>query len=135
MSSTSATRDAGRVLHLTNFESYQLLAELKRWHKKGKFTGFEMEFLKYLGKTPILYVQKEDFERLVEFLSSMNVNEEEKVQILNLLPRTVDELKPLLEDCGSRFCESDLERMASYIGDTLGGEGGEGEEEGDGTKS
>lgn len=87
-------------------------AKTKNKHKK-RFTacGLDLELvtrdlLSYLGKTPAASVgSEEDFVALMKHLNTLSLMKVEKLQIVNLLPRSMVHLYALVEECDQRFDE------------------------------
>lgn len=112
-------------------------AKSKNKHKK-RFTacGLELEavtrdLLSYLGKTPSAAVGSEsDFAALMKHLNTLSLMKVEKLQIVNLLPRSMVHLYALVEECDQRFDEDTCTGIIEKIGELFPVEEEEAEEEG-----
>lgn len=123
---------------LANYEVYEHLVELQKangWdftvsdakketkkRKKRKADGLiDLEIItkdlsKYLcqtGQQPL-----EDTQMVIPFMLALNkykLEKAEKLQILNLLPRTMVVLYAIIEDCDQRFSEQECEKMIELV--------------------
>lgn len=57
----------------------------------------------------------EAVEQLMKFLLDFKLTKAEKLQIVNLLPRTMVEFYLIVEECEDRFSEEEVERILNFI--------------------
>lgn len=104
--------DTSKPHHLTNFEAIQVFYERSKFHTFG---AFDFSFLNYFAKTRLLTLQDDAMEEAHKILEKYLFTVEEKVQILNFFPITVEELTPLIKDASQRFTVDDLEKVANSL--------------------
>ena len=93
----SQSSDPHRPHHLTNFEAIRIFYE--RSANNAKFGPFEMSFLQYFALTRLLDVQNADIEEAKTILDKYPFTVEDKVQILNFFPQSIEELESLAPNC------------------------------------
>lgn len=104
--------DTSKPHHLTNFEAIQVFYERSQFRK---FDEFEFSFLNYFAKTRLVSIPNDAMEQARILLEPYSFTTEEKVQILNFFPVTVDELTPLVQNWQQRFTPEELDHVASSL--------------------
>jgi len=107
---------------VTNFEVLQLLLEeLKsRPHPRAApphVLKMNAQFLRYLTShcAPTCKQKKSSLKKLLAGLNGFALTKAEKLQIINLLPRSLVELHLILEECEERFSEEDMVAILKVV--------------------
>ncbi|CAO3587651.1 unnamed protein product [Absidia cylindrospora] len=115
---------------ISNYEVFNILNERIEYQKEIQTTQpnveypehlrtIQFELAEYLKKTPTksqTTVQVKDF---LEQMGQYTLTLGEKLQILNLRPKSAVEIYLLIEECEERFSEQDLDNILSIIITTL----------------
>lgn len=131
---------------ISNYEVLKLLEESQEAQKQVQkldpsveypehLRTIQFELTEYLKETPCSTQTSEQLANFLEFMSRYELTKAEKLQILNLRPRSTVEIYLIIEECEERFTEEDLEEMLNNIITTLPRDDDyveeEGEEEGE----
>lgn len=132
---------------ISNYEVLKLLEESQEAQKQVQkldpsveypehLRTIQFELTEYLKETPCSTQTSEQLANFLESMSRYELTKAEKLQILNLRPRSTVEIYLIIEECEERFTEEDLEEMLNNIITTLPRdddyvEEEEGEEEGE----
>ncbi|ORZ16883.1 HRDC-like protein [Absidia repens] len=115
---------------ISNYEVFNLLNERIEYQKEVQTTRpnveypehlrtIQFELAEYLKTTP---TKSQTTVQVKDFLQQMNqyaLTLGEKLQILNLRPKSAVEIYLLIEECEERFNEQDLDNILSIIITTL----------------
>ncbi|KAJ2160573.1 hypothetical protein GGF46_002169 [Coemansia sp. RSA 552] len=114
---------------ITNYEVLLVLREEEERHKDVKASRhfkypenvntLKFEALKYLGSTPCTTQSGEQIAQLKAGLAGHGLTKAEVLQIINLRPRKLVELHPIIEECDERFEEAGLEDLLGLILEAL----------------
>ncbi|KAI8096633.1 RNA polymerase II [Halteromyces radiatus] len=127
---------------ISNFEVYSLLQERNDYQKQvlanqpnveypEHLRTIQFEVIEYLKGTPTSTQSVDQVKNFLDQLQPYSLTLGEKLQILNLRPRSAVEIYLLIEECEERFNEEDLENMLSIIINTLPRDDDEQQEDGD----
>ncbi|KAJ1906398.1 hypothetical protein IWQ60_012093 [Tieghemiomyces parasiticus] len=123
---------------LSNYEVLTLLKEQEAYRKaQGKMESshvanlstIQFECLKYLNDSPCSVQSAEAVSSLLTQIKGFALTKAEKLQILNLRPRSAVELHILIEECEERFEPERLDELLEIIAASLPHFGPEEEEE------
>ncbi|CEP18147.1 hypothetical protein [Parasitella parasitica] len=115
---------------ITNYEVLRLLEESQDAQKQAQKADSSVEYpehlltvqfelTEYLKETPCSTQTPEQISYFMDAISKFDLTKAEKLQILNLRPKSTVEIYLLIEECEERFTEEDLEQMLSNIITTL----------------
>ncbi|CAO0798175.1 unnamed protein product [Mucor circinelloides] len=115
---------------ITNYEVLRLLEESQEAQKQVQkrdpsveypehLRTVQFELTEYLKETPCSTQAPEQISNFMKAMSKFELTKAEKLQILNLRPKSTVEIYLLIEECEERFTEEDLEQMLSSIIHTL----------------
>ncbi|KAG2195603.1 hypothetical protein INT46_002327 [Mucor plumbeus] len=115
---------------ITNYEVLRLLEESQEAQKQVQkadqsveypehLRTVQFELTEYLKETPCSTQTPEQIKHFMDAISQYELTKAEKLQILNLRPKSTVEIYLLIEECEERFTEEDLEQMLSNILTTL----------------
>ncbi|KAI0462587.1 hypothetical protein LJB42_004081 [Komagataella kurtzmanii] len=127
--------EIAREKFLSNFEVQQALVEIQkqnRWSfsSKTRVDKFDknirnshlanleritMDVSSYLDKSFAQNAQVDSFVELINFLNGFALVKVEKLQMVNLLPRSLVSVYSIIEECDSRFTEDECESMLNKI--------------------
>ncbi|GAN07635.1 DNA-directed RNA polymerase III subunit RPC9 [Mucor ambiguus] len=127
---------------ITNYEVLRLLEESQEAQKQVQkhdssveypehLRTVQFELTEYLKETPCSTQTPEQISNFMEAISKFELTKAEKLQILNLRPKSTVEIYLLIEECEERFTEEDLEQMLTSILHTLPRDDDYEEEEGE----
>ncbi|KAK9767783.1 hypothetical protein K7432_002119 [Basidiobolus ranarum] len=111
---------------LSNFEVLSLLKEQETERKQQaqhklpeNLLTVEFEVLQFLGETACATQSQEQLTNFLEAVKSYGLTRAEKLQILNLRPRSAVEIHLLIEECEERFSQERLEELIQLVKKTL----------------
>ncbi|AOA63477.1 RNA polymerase III subunit C17 [Komagataella phaffii CBS 7435] len=127
--------EIAREKFLSNFEVQQALVEIQkqnRWglSSKTRVDKFDknirnshlanleritMDLSSYLDKSFAQDARVDSFVELINFLNGFELVKVEKLQMVNLLPRSLVSVYSIIEECDSRFTEDECESMLNKI--------------------
>ncbi|ANZ76510.1 BA75_03452T0 [Komagataella pastoris] len=127
--------EIAREKFLSNFEVQQALVEIQkqnRWNfaSKARVYKFDtnsrnshlanleritMDVSSYLDKSFAKNAQVDRFVKLINFLNGFELVKVEKLQMVNLLPRSLVSVYSIIEECDTRFTEDECESMLNKI--------------------
>ncbi|KAI8639424.1 HRDC-like protein [Parasitella parasitica] len=119
-----------RAALITNYEVLRLLEESQEAQKQAQkadsateypehLLTVQFELTEYLKETSCSTQTPEQISYFMDAISKFDLTKAEKLQILNLRPKSTVEIYLLIEECEERFSEEDLEVMLSNIITTL----------------
>ncbi|KAF7727240.1 hypothetical protein EC973_007853 [Apophysomyces ossiformis] len=119
-----------RAAMISNYEVLSLLEEQQSMQKAAQIANPEIEYsehlrtiqfelTEYLKATPCGTQSVEQVKNFLERFSAFQLTRAEKLQILNLRPKSAVEIYLLIEECEERFSEGDLEDMLNIILESL----------------
>ncbi|CAO3653078.1 unnamed protein product [Mucor hiemalis] len=111
---------------ISNYEVLQLLEESQEAQKQVQkvdpsveypehLRTIQFELTEYLKETPCSTQSPEQLANFLELMSRYELTRAEKLQILNLRPKSTVEIYLIIEECEERFSEEDLEEMLNNI--------------------
>ncbi|KAI7866745.1 RNA polymerase Rpb4-domain-containing protein [Spinellus fusiger] len=132
-----------RVAHMSNYEVLELLNERQAFQKEAleknplqvypeHLCTIQFEMSDYLKSTPCSTQTPQQVKAFLTAMKDYILTKAEKLQILNLRPKSVVELYLLIEECEERFTEEALDTMLTMITTTLERDDDEVYEEGEG---
>lgn len=82
------------------------------------FINTIIQALGYLEKfkTPL---SEERFQKLMEYLAKLSLTKAEKLQVVNMLPKTQVEFYLIVEECEERFTNEQVDKVLTTITDIL----------------
>ncbi|KAI9473455.1 MAG: HRDC-like protein [Benjaminiella poitrasii] len=115
---------------ISNCEVLKLLEECQEIQKRDQkidptieypehLRTIQYELTEYLRQTPSSTQSPEQIAAFLQALSKYELTKAEKLQILNLRPRSTVEIYLIIEECEERFSEEDLEDMINCVITTL----------------
>ncbi|RCI00639.1 hypothetical protein CU097_005158 [Rhizopus azygosporus] len=115
---------------ITNYEVLRLLEENQQNQKLLQAQDLSIEYpeslrtvqfelTEYLKQTPVGSQTPAQVTNFLEAISQFDLTRAEKLQILNLRPKSAVEIYLVIEECEERFSEEDLENMINIIMQTL----------------
>ncbi|CEJ05437.1 hypothetical protein RMCBS344292_19378 [Rhizopus microsporus] len=118
---------------ITNYEVLRLLEENQQNQKLLQAQDLSIEYpeslrtvqfelTEYLKQTPVGSQTPAQVTNFLEAISQFDLTRAEKLQILNLRPKSAVEIylaSVVIEECEERFSEEDLENMINIIMQTL----------------
>ncbi|KND05044.1 uncharacterized protein SPPG_00721 [Spizellomyces punctatus DAOM BR117] len=119
-----------RAAHLSNFEVLTFLSELdvQKLEEPPAFGGIgdsdkslmdlhtiEQEVIKYLKSTPCVAQSSTQVQQFKEALQRYDITKAEKLMLLNIRPRSIAELNPLIEDIDDRLSQDQQEDLVGLI--------------------
>ncbi|KAI9311262.1 HRDC-like protein [Dichotomocladium elegans] len=115
---------------LSNFEVLQLLNEQQEFQRATQekdasieypenLRTIQFELTEYLNQSPCSTQDEAQVKSFLDAFSKYDLMLAEKLQILNLRPKSPVELYLLIEECEERFGEQELEEMLQSILDLL----------------
>ncbi|KAI9256937.1 HRDC-like protein [Sporodiniella umbellata] len=115
---------------ITNYEVLQLLEEKQTLQKEiqkedstveypENLRTVQFELTEFLKQTPVSTQQPEQIKACMEALSAYDLTKAEKLQLINLRPKSAVEIYLIIEECEERFGEEDLESLLNSILETL----------------
>ncbi|ORE04780.1 hypothetical protein BCV72DRAFT_231037 [Rhizopus microsporus var. microsporus] len=115
---------------ITNYEVLRLLEENQQNQKllqaqdlsieySESLRTVQFELTEYLKQTPVGSQTPAQVTNFLEAISQFDLTRAEKLQILNLRPKSAVEIYLVIEECEERFSEEDLENMINIIMQTL----------------
>ncbi|KAG2217906.1 hypothetical protein INT45_008656 [Circinella minor] len=115
-----------RAAMLSNFEVLQLLEEQQAKQKKAQdstngisvpenLRTVQFELAEYLKETSCGTQDQKQVKEFMEAMKSYELTMAEKLQLLNLRPRSAVEIYLLIEECEERFSEDQLEEMLETV--------------------
>lgn len=99
----------GEALLISNYEVSLLLEEHRKKEKSFELEAMTIEYetfayLNDLKYSPVSLIKSEQaFEGLMKYLASLKLTKLERLQIVNLLPRSVIDFYVIVEECEERF--------------------------------
>ncbi|KAI8094844.1 HRDC-like protein [Gilbertella persicaria] len=129
-----------RAALISNYEVLKLLEESQEAQKQSQIADpllqypeqlrtVQFELTEYLKQTPVGTQTSEQVQQFLQAMSTFDLTKAEKLQILNLRPKSTVEIYLMIEECEERFTEEDLEQMLLQIITTLPREDDYAEEE------
>ncbi|KAI8366250.1 HRDC-like protein [Blakeslea trispora] len=129
-----------RAAHISNYEVLRLLEESQEMQKQAQIRDpllqfpeqlrtVQFELNEYLKQTPVGTQSEEQVQSFLQAISKFELTKAEKLQIINLRPKSTVEIYLVIEECEERFSEEDLEQMLLVIVTTLPRDDDEEEEE------
>ncbi|KAI9309536.1 RNA polymerase Rpb4-domain-containing protein [Cunninghamella echinulata] len=117
---------SARAALISNYEVLNLLKERHEYQREKQIDNPELEYPEhlrtiqfeltgYLEKTPVNSQTTEQINTFLKNISQYSLTLGEKLQILNLRPKSDVEIYLLIEECEERFNEEDLENMLHLI--------------------
>ncbi|TPX69238.1 hypothetical protein SpCBS45565_g02576 [Spizellomyces sp. 'palustris'] len=119
-----------RAAHLSNFEVLTFLSELEA-QKLEQPPAFgrigdadkslmdlytiEREVIRYLKSTPCVAQSSTQMQQFKEALQPYDITKAEKLMLLNIRPRSIAELNPLIEDIDGRLSQDQQEGLVGLI--------------------
>ncbi|KAI9494892.1 RNA polymerase Rpb4-domain-containing protein [Zychaea mexicana] len=111
---------------LSNFEVLRLLEEQQEKQKAAQdnpngigvpenLRTVQFELTDYLKGTPSSTQDEQQVKDFVEAMNSYELTLAEKLQLLNLRPKSAVEIYLLIEECEERFSEDQLEEMLQTV--------------------
>ncbi|CEI99802.1 hypothetical protein RMCBS344292_13882 [Rhizopus microsporus] len=115
---------------ITNYEVLRLLEENQQNQKLLQAQDLSIEYpenlrtvqfelTEYLKQTPVDSQTPAQVTNFLEAISQFDLTKAEKLQMLNLRPKSAVEIYLVIEECEERFSEEDLENMINIIMQTL----------------
>ncbi|KAL1934358.1 hypothetical protein VTP01DRAFT_6540 [Rhizomucor pusillus] len=115
---------------LSNYEVLRLIEERQQVQNETKaqdpdsvypenLLTIQHELSEYLKNTPCSTQTPEQVQQFLEAFSQFELTRAEKLQILNLRPRSTVDIYLIIEECEERFGEEDLDSMLNIIATTL----------------
>ncbi|KAI9248584.1 HRDC-like protein [Phascolomyces articulosus] len=115
-----------RAAMLSNYEVLQLLEEQQENQKKAQdatdgisvpenLRTVQFELTEYLKTTACSTQDQQQVKEFVEAMKSYELTLAEKLQLLNLRPRSAVEIYLLIEECEERFSEDQLEELLQTV--------------------
>ncbi|OBZ84719.1 DNA-directed RNA polymerase III subunit RPC9 [Choanephora cucurbitarum] len=134
---------SARAAHISNYEVLRLLEESQEAQKQAQILNpllqfpeqlrtVQFELNEYLKQTPVGTQSKEQLQNFLQAISKFELTKAERLQIINLRPKSTVEIYLVIEECEERFSEEDLEQMLLAILTTLPRDDDEEEEEEEG---
>ncbi|XP_042908714.1 DNA-directed RNA polymerase III subunit RPC9 [Parasteatoda tepidariorum] len=124
-----------RAALLSNAEVFSLLETLKsdlkeskysqRLNKNEKEKGKERlntivyETFKYLEEMPCASQSEESIKNFLIAIAPYELTKAEKLQLLNLQPKSLVEIQLLIEECEERFTEDQMNDILNVVAETL----------------
>ncbi|ORY94684.1 HRDC-like protein [Syncephalastrum racemosum] len=119
-----------RSAMLSNFEVLQVLTEQQDKQKAeqtddpnanvaGNLRTVQFEVTEYLKDTPCSTQDPQQIEAFLESMEPYKLTRAEKLQLLNLRPRSVVEIYIIVEECEERFTEEEVEQILNNISSIL----------------
>ncbi|KAI8371468.1 HRDC-like protein [Radiomyces spectabilis] len=119
-----------RAALLSNYEVLSLLNEQQNIQKAQQLENpnieypehlrtIQFELTEYLNNVPCSTQTPAQIKRFLEAFQKYDLTRAERLQILNLRPKSAVEIYLLIEECEERFSEEDLEGMLFHILETL----------------
>ncbi|EIE84852.1 hypothetical protein G6F46_008280 [Rhizopus delemar] len=115
---------------ISNYEVLKLLEESQELQKQiqkndpsveypESLRTVQFELTEYLKETPVNTQSPEQIADFMQAISHYNLTKAEKLQMLNLRPKSAVEIYLIIEECEERFGEEDLENMLNTILQTI----------------
>ncbi|SAM07320.1 hypothetical protein [Absidia glauca] len=79
----------------------------------------QFELVEYIKGTPTSTQSEDQVKAFLQQIDRYSLTLGEKVQVLNLRPKSAVEIYLLIEECEERFSEEDLDNILSIISTTL----------------
>ncbi|KAL0141921.1 HRDC-like protein [Mucor lusitanicus] len=100
---------------ITNYEVLRLLEESQEAQKQVQKRDPTVEYPEHLRTVQFEHTNARADIHFMKAISKFELTKAEKLQILNLRPKSTVEIYLLIEECEERFTEEDLEQMLSSI--------------------
>ncbi|KAJ1984569.1 hypothetical protein H4R33_004323 [Dimargaris cristalligena] len=113
---------------LSNYEVLALLKEQETYQKTqskldpiatSNLLTVQFETLKFLNESPASVQTPDALQQYMEAMKDWKLTKAEKLQILNLRPKSAVELLILIEECEERFTVEQLEDILGIVEQTL----------------
>ncbi|KAI7906377.1 HRDC-like protein [Cokeromyces recurvatus] len=115
---------------ITNYEVLRLLEECQEAQMRDQkldptieypehLRTIQYELTEYLRQSPVNTQTPDQISNFLQALSKYDLTKAEKLQILNLRPKSTVEIYLIIEECEERFSEEDLEDMINCVVTTL----------------
>ncbi|ORX90441.1 calcitonin gene-related peptide-receptor component protein-like protein [Basidiobolus meristosporus CBS 931.73] len=111
---------------LSNYEVFSLLKEQENERKQQvqhkhpeNLLTIEFEVVQFLEGTPSGTQTPEQLADFLESIKDFGLTKAEKLQILNLRPRSAVEIHLLIEECEERFSQERLEELINLVAEKL----------------
>lgn len=115
---------------LSNFEALSLLNEIQKGHGKQKnLATVSYEIVQYLENTACAKQSPEVIANFMKALEPYKLTKAEKLQFLNLRPRTAVEIQLVVEESEERLTEAQIYELLDLVGEHLPGDEVDGEGE------
>ncbi|KAG0167747.1 hypothetical protein DFQ28_005708 [Apophysomyces sp. BC1034] len=119
-----------RAALISNYEVLKLLEEQQHIQKAAQIANPDIEYsehlrtiqfelTEHLKTTPSGTQAPEQLRQYLDRIASFKLTRAEKLQILNLRPKSAVEIYLLIEECEERFSEDDLGDMLNIVLETL----------------
>lgn len=112
---------------LSNFEALSLLNEIQKGHGKQQkmhtnLATVSYEIVQYLENTACAKQSPEVIKNFMNALEPYKLTKAEKLQFLNLRPRTAVEIQLIVEESEERLTEAQIYELLDLVGEHLPGD-------------
>ncbi|KAI8329247.1 RNA polymerase II [Chlamydoabsidia padenii] len=119
-----------RAALISNYEVFDLVNERINYQKQIQLSlsnvdypehlrTIQFELVEYMKGTPTSTQTQDQVKNFLQQMDRYSLTLGEKVQVLNLRPKSAVEIYLLIEECEERFSEEDLDNILEIVSTTL----------------